>query len=274
MHPSSRTSHLHAHRRRQRPQRSHHGGRHELGQNFLRHRKTIDSIIGLARDTSGAILEIGPGDGALTSGLAALGRPLALVELDEHRVRKLCRRFPAAEVIHADAMEARLDSEVIVGNLPFHLTTPLLRKLLRDSKWERAILLTQWEVARKRAGVGGGTMLTAQTVPWFDFRLRDRVPAHGFAPSPSVDGGLLDVVRRAEPLVTQPERGDYERFVRRVFTARGRGMAQILQRGVGLSRQESGAVLQRAGLKGSALPREVSGGQWAALWREAGARRD
>jgi len=248
------------------PACSRHGGRHELGQNFLRHRPSIDLILGLVRETDGPILEIGPGDGALTAGLAELERALRLIELDEHRARRLRRRFPAAEVINADAMSVSLDSALIVGNLPFHLTTPLLRKLLHRARWERAILLTQWEVARKRASVGGGTMLTAQTAPWFDFRLRGRVPARGFAPAPSVDGGVLDVACRERPLVPSLERRDYERFVRRVFTARGRGMAQILRQGVGLPRAATGPALQRASLAGAALPRDVGPEQWAALW--------
>lgn len=257
MHPEPRP-HTHS--------RSRYGGRHELGQNFLRHRPTIDRIVGLARETDGAILEIGPGDGALTSDLAGLGRPLTLVELDEHRVRRLRNRFPSADVLHADAMDVRLDSRLVVGNLPFHLTTPLLRKLLREGSWDRAVLLTQWEVARKRAGVGGGTMLTAQTAPWFEFRLRDRVPARCFAPAPSVDGGLLDIVRRPRPLVPQRDRPSYERFVRSVFTARGRGMAQILRQGLGMTRGAAASALQRASLSGGALPRDVSPKQWAALW--------
>lgn len=273
MHPVS-------HHRAAQP-RSRYGGRHELGQNFLHHRPTIDRIADLARGGTrtgsadrvrtaggtGAILEIGPGSGALTAALARLGRPLTLVELDEHRVRELRRRFPRAEVVHADALLVPFDAPLIVGNLPFHLTTPLLRKLLRSPCWERAILVTQWEVARKRAGVGGGTLLTGQSAPWFEFRLRCRVPARAFRPVPGVDGGLLDVSRRESPLVPPAERAAYERFVRRVFTARGHGLGRILQQGLGLSRAESAAALRRAALERSALPRDIAPQQWADLWR-------
>lgn len=253
--------------------RSRYGGRHELGQNFLHHRPTIDRISALAKESRGAILEIGPGDGALTTGLARLGRPLTLVELDEHRVASLRSRFPRAEVIHADAMRVPFREPLVVGNLPFHLTTPLLRKLLGSPGWERAILLTQWEVARKRAGIGGGTLLTGQSAPWFEFRLHCRVPAHGFRPIPGVDGGLLEVTRRDSPLVPIRDRSAYERFVRRVFTARGRGMRQILQRGIGLSRTESDAALRSAAVRAAALPRDVTAQQWAELWRACGQHR-
>lgn len=253
--------------------RSAHGGRHELGQNFLRHRPTIELIQRLVDGTTGPILEIGPGDGALTDGLARLGRPLTLVEIDEHRVDRLRRRFPRAEVVHADALRVPFDAPLVVGNIPFHLTTPLLRRLLRTGRWERAVLLTQWEVARKRAGVGGGTLLTGQSAPWFEFRLRGRVPARGFRPIPGVDGGLLDVSRREAPLVPLEERAAYERFVRRVFTSRGRGLGQILQHGLGFSRSASAIALRRASVPPAALPRDLAPRQWVALWSESGRAR-
>ena len=62
--------------------RSIHGGRHELGQNFLTHTPTIALVVDLVRRTDGAILEIGAGDGALTKPLAQLGRRLTAIELD------------------------------------------------------------------------------------------------------------------------------------------------------------------------------------------------
>src|SRR5699024_1211006 len=151
---------------------------------------TIATIADLARATSGPIMEIGPGGGAVTNELYRLGRPLTLVELDETRLDHLEDTFPRAEIRHADVLTTRFDRPVIVGNLPFHLTTPILRRLLRTGRWQQAILLTQWEVARKRAGVGGSTMMTAQWAPWFDFRLAGRVPADAFDPKPSVDGGI------------------------------------------------------------------------------------
>jgi 23S rRNA (adenine-N6)-dimethyltransferase len=158
--------------------RSVHGGRHELGQNFLHHSPTIDRIVRLVRETDGPILEIGAGAGALTEHLATLGRDVLAVDIDEHRVRRLRRRLPSVAVVHDDALRTPLDRPVVVGNLPFHLTTPILRRLLADGGWAEAILLTQWEVARKRAGVGGRTMLTAQTVPW-----RATLKAAGIPPS-------------------------------------------------------------------------------------------
>lgn len=246
--------------------RSRHGGRHELGQNFLVHTPTIDRIVALVAATDGAILEIGAGGGALTAGLASLGRELTAIDIDERRIAALRRAHPAVRVEHADALRHSLDSPVIAGNIPFHLTTPILRRLLQRPGWRDAVLLTQWEVARKRAGVGGGTMLTAQAAPWFEFTLHGRVPSHAFRPAPSVDGGVLSITRRASPLVPVSQRRAYERFAGDVFTARGRGMASILTTVCRSPRSMVRRHLAQAGIGDDALPRDLAPQQWADLW--------
>jgi 23S rRNA (adenine-N6)-dimethyltransferase len=242
------------------------GGRHELGQNFLVHAPTIDRIIDLVANRHGSILEIGAGDGALTSRLARLGRPLSAVEIDPRRAAALRRTLPSVRVEQGDVLQHPLDADVLVGNVPFHLTTPILRRLLARQGWSRAIVLTQWEVARKRAGVGGGTMMTAQAAPWFEFALEGRVPARGFRPMPSVDGGILSITRRTPARVPDHDRGAYERFVRRVFTARGSGMRAILQNVTARSRADVARMLGASGVPEGALPRDIAADQWPALW--------
>ena len=251
--------------------RSMHGGRHELGQNFLRSSTTIATIADLARATSGPIMEIGPGGGAVTNELYRLGRPLTLVELDETRLDHLEDTFPRAEIRHADVLTTRFDRPVIVGNLPFHLTTPILRRLLRTGRWQQAILLTQWEVARKRAGVGGSTMMTAQWAPWFDFRLAGRVPADAFDPKPSVDGGILTIDRCSTGSVPDRKRADYHRFVHAVFTGRGRGMKGILSKMSITDQRTLHTTMDRNDIRGNALPKDLTPDQWAGLYSELAA---
>lgn len=246
--------------------RSLHGGRHELGQNFLTHTPTLALLTDLVRVTRGPILELGAGDGALTRPLAALGRPLTAIEIDEHRVRRLRRRLPDVHVVRADALHHPLQSATVVGNIPFHLTTPLLRRLLAERGWTTAILLTQWEVARKRAGVGGATMMTAQQAPWFTFALKGRVPRWGFTPAPSVDGGVLMIERREVPLVPPADRAAWEAFVRSVFQGRGGTLDRMLQTATGLAPGTAREAVARAGAE-RALPRDLGVEQWLQLWR-------
>ncbi|MDV3130036.1 23S ribosomal RNA methyltransferase Erm [Mycobacterium sp. 21AC1] len=238
-------------------------GRHELGQNFLCDRRVVADIIEIASRTTGPILEVGAGDGALTLPLQGLGRPLTVIEIDRRRAQRLARRTaPVTNVVIADFMRYRLPRtpHVVVGNLPFHLTTAILRRLLHGPGWTDAVLLVQWEVARRRAAVGGATMMTAQWWPWFEFGLARKVSAAAFRPRPSVDGGLLTITRRAEPLIDYADRTRYQAMVHRVFTGRGRGMVQILDK------QVTRGWLRRDGIHPMALPRDLTDEQWAALF--------
>jgi 23S rRNA (adenine-N6)-dimethyltransferase len=253
-----------------------HGGPHELGQNFLSDPAAISTIERLVADTSGPILEIGAGDGALTRPLARLGRPVTALELDPARARRLTARAPANVSIHcADILHYRLPQSphVIVGNIPFHLTTPIIRRLLSERHWHTAVLLVQWEVARRRAAVGGASMLTAAWWPWYDFELHGRIPARAFRPAPSVDGGLLVMRRRGTPLVQHRDRDAYQAFVKEIFTGPGRGLAAIVDRTGRVRSVDLHLWLRDTGPRPTALPKDVTAEQWATLWAIAAAQR-
>src|SRR5699024_1010987 len=136
------------------------------------------------------------------------------------------------EVVHDDFLHYRLPHtpHVLVGNLPFHLTTAILRRIFRAPGWNLAILLVQWEVARRRAGVGGSTMMTAQWGPWFDFELGRRVLAGAFTPRPNVDGGILIITRREDAFLSPQARNSFQTMVHKIFTGGGKGIAQIAAR--------------------------------------------
>lgn len=245
---------------------SSHHGRHELGQNFLRDRRVVTHIIEIVAQRTGPIIEVGAGDGALTLPLQRLGRPLTAIEIDRRRADRLTRRAGAGtEVVSADFLRYRLPDtpHVVVGNLPFHLTTAILRRLLHAPGWTDAVLLVQWEVARRRAGTGGATMMTAQWWPWFEFALAQKVSADAFRPKPNVDAGLLTITRRAQPLVGLAERRRYQALVHQVFTGRGRGLAQVLRR---LPQPVPHTWLHTNGVSASALPRDLTAAQWSTLF--------
>src|SRR5699024_12772315 len=127
-------------------------------------------------------------------------RHLIGVEVDSRQAARLAPTLPAGTtIVTTDFLGYRLprDPHVVVGNLPFHLTTAILRRLLRAPGWTHAVLLTQWEVARRRAGIGGSSMVTAQLAPWVEFALDRRVPRAASRAKPGGDGGLF-VMSRAE----------------------------------------------------------------------------
>ncbi|QUW18204.1 23S ribosomal RNA methyltransferase Erm [Agrococcus sp. Marseille-Q4369] len=243
-------------------------GRHELGQSFLVDRRAVADVVDRVAATRGPILEIGPGDGALTLPLARLGRPIRALELDARRAARLDARTPGrVRVEHADALAHRFDAHphVVVSNLPFHITTALLRRLLAAPGWTDAVLIAQWEVARRRAGVGGATQLTAQAAPWFEFSLGRRIPRSAFRPMPQVDAGLFAVQRRAQPLVDPADRRQYAAMVARVFASPGAGLAAILPAAGVLPRAAAKRWLRERSRAGG-LPRDLGPEDWADLW--------
>lgn len=246
---------------------AHHGpgGRHELGQNFLTDPRIIRTVVELAATTDGPLVEWAAGNGALTHPLAALGRPLEAVEIDCRRIAQLRRRLPPPVcVTEGDILRHAPppgSGSTIICNVPFHITTAVLRRLLTLPGWNAAVLITQWEVARKRAAVGGATQLTAQWWPWFTFELCQRIPAAAFLPRPSVDAGLLVVRRRADPLVG--DRHDYQTWVKTIFTGAGQGLPQILARAGGVPAPAARAWCRREALTSRTLPKDLTAEQWA-----------
>lgn len=272
------------------------GGRHELGQNFLADPALITTIQQLVRDeTQGPIIELGAGDGALTGPLSQLERPVTALEIDPRRVRRLRARFGGAAagttegarsasssrpspasvtVVQADVLRYTFPTtpHTIVGNVPFHLTTAIIRKLLSDRAWSTAVLIVQWEVARRRAGVGGASMLTAAWWPWYDFDLVRRIPASAFRPVPSVDAGLLTIRRRPVPLVDERSRHGYQAFVKQVFQAPGRGLEDMIGRTGRLRRAELREWARSSRIPPRALPKDLTAEDWARLWELVRAR--
>src|SRR5688572_11268227 len=201
--------------------------RRSLGQNFLVDDRVVARLLAPFTSRSAPIVELGAGSGAVTHGLLARGHRVTAVELDHSWVRVLRRRFgDLADVIEGDMLRVAFPAAPydVVSTVPFGISAAVLRRLLAEPGWSVASLLLQWEVARKRAS---GTLLTARWWPWFELELCARVPARAFRPVPSVDGGILVLRRRPEPLVAQ--RDGYQRFVDEVFTGRGRGLGAIVR---------------------------------------------
>lgn len=250
---------------------THQTGRRQFGQNFLTDQTVIQSIVDHVAKTKGSIVEIGSGKGALTFPLIRLQRPLTAVELDTRLARRLAQHLGSeADVVNTDFLRYRLPrtQHVLVGNVPFHLTTAILRHVLGAPGWTDAVLIVQWEVARRRAGVGGSSMLTAQWSPWFTFELGRRIPARAFQPRPSVDAGLLLVGRRSEPLLSRRHQKCFQSLVDRIFTGRGRGLAQILSKaGVFTGLGEARQWLQTHQISEATLPKELSLVRWVDLYR-------
>jgi 23S rRNA (adenine-N6)-dimethyltransferase len=210
------------------------GGKRPRGQRDTRRRSYSQNFASpalaaqIVRDarvkSSDFVVEVGAGSGVLTAELLRRGAKVQAIEIDPALAARLGSRFGAnqnVEIIEADALRLPLpeDRFRVVANVPFSVTTPLLRRLLDDPRTPliRADLILQWEVARKRAG-RPRTALSASWTPWWRFRLGRRIPRTAFRPRPAVDAGVLVVEPRRRPLLPPEAHDPYLDFVRGLFT--------------------------------------------------------
>jgi 23S rRNA (adenine-N6)-dimethyltransferase len=201
--------------------------RRPRSQHFLRSSGLAAELVGLAgvsrRDL---VLEIGAGDGAITAVLARRAGYVIAHEIDPGLARRLRNRFgpdSAVLVVEGDAFVQpvpRLPFRV-VSNVPFHATTRLLRALLDDpgSALERAAVIVQWEVARKRTRERPSTLLGLSWAPWWTLELVRRVPSSAFSPAPSVDAAIMVIEGRKPSLVPPGEAAAFRRMLRRCFSS-------------------------------------------------------
>ena len=206
------------------------------------------------------VLEIGSGEGIITAELARAAGYVVAMEVDRRLVQRLRQRFgpdSAVLVVEGDALRQALPglSYRVVSNVPFDATTRLLRRLLDPaSRLERAALIVQWEVARKRVRERPSTLLGVSWAPWWDMRLVRRLPSAAFRPSPPVDAGVLLVKRRHEPLLSVADAGGFRLLLAEGFA---HGPRRLL----------SGRESRRLGLSPRAGARDLAPEDWVTIFR-------
>ncbi|WP_329621492.1 23S ribosomal RNA methyltransferase Erm [Streptomyces sp. NBC_01255] len=243
--------------------------RRELGQNFLQDDRAVRNLVRQVEGDGRHVLEIGPGKGAITEELLHSFDTVTAVEMDPHWAAHIRRKFDREKVtvFQGDFLDFRFPREIdtVVGNVPFGITTQILRRLLESTNWQSAALIVQWEVARKRAGRSGGSLLTTSWAPWYEFTLHDRVRATSFRPMPSVDGGILTIRRRPRPLLPESASRAFQQFAEAVFTGPGRGLAEILRRHI--PKRTYRSLADRHGIPDGGLPKDLTLTQWIALFQ-------
>jgi 23S rRNA (adenine-N6)-dimethyltransferase len=221
------------------------------------------------------VWEIGAGSGRLTAPLAERAGHVVAVERDPVLAQGLRRRFfgsRTVEVVEGDALLVPMPSRAFraFGNIPFAVTTPILRRLLDDpgTPLVRVDLLIQLEAARKHAAVSPSTLLTLGWAPWWEFALARRIGRLGFEPPPSVDAGLLVVTRREPALLSVTDRDAYVRLVRRAFE-RGSWPVRRSLKDV-LPPMTWKRLARERGLEVDATPRDLDVLDWVAVREAAG----
>ena len=121
------------------------------GQNFLRNRGAVEKIVAALEPQPGeVIVEVGPGEGVLTERLVTLGNEVQAIEIDPELAERLRQRFGNI-IVNADALDAPLPARPFraVGNLPYNVGTPIVRRVIADVNFRRAVFMLQKEVAER-----------------------------------------------------------------------------------------------------------------------------
>jgi 16S rRNA (adenine1518-N6/adenine1519-N6)-dimethyltransferase len=262
-----------------------HKGRHgrppvlkKFGQHFLTDRNILAAIVdALAPTTSDTVVEIGPGRGSLTDILVARAGRLVAVEIDRALAAQLRERYAGrdnVEIVEGDFLEIEASSLVgddylLIGNVPYYITTPIIFKALEPPIPRRSVFLVQLEVAERLAATEGGESYGALSVNVAMVAHVEqvlRVPAGAFRPPPKVESAVVRLTPRVEPMVPLTSLAAFRAFVQAAFGQRRKQMQRVLRAIRGLSPQEASQLLEAAGVDPKERPENVSPAQWAVLF--------
>jgi 23S rRNA (adenine-N6)-dimethyltransferase len=219
--------------------------RRELSQNFLVDPHAVRRIVTASGVREGDLVwEPGAGDGRLTLHLARRSRHVVAYELDPVPAAALRRRLEGKDDVtrskvtlrRSDFLCARPPAEpfTVVGNIPYHASTEILRWCLAAPSLQAATLLTQEEFARKHTGgFGRWTRLAVLAWPQVELRRGPWVARRCFRPVPRVDSAVLQLRRRSRPLLPPEVMSDYRRLVEEGFTGKGGSLEATLRRRFG-----------------------------------------
>ena len=203
-----------------------HPFRKKWGQNFLQDPNIISKIIDcLNPDKKDIILEIGPGDGALTDRLSTLVKEIHAVEIDPILIKHLEeKKFPNVTVHGADILVwdmSRLSKKIkIIGNLPYYISSPILFKLIELINWERMVLMFQKEVAQRivsHPGCKSYGRLSVMSQIYCDVNIEFTVSKNVFHPKPKIDSAVI-TFRPKEG--SHPEITSFSKFIKQSFSQR------------------------------------------------------
>ncbi len=256
--------------------------RKRLSQAFLADGRVADAIVGAAKldPARDEVLEVGPGLGILTERLVRCVRRVVAVELDAQLAQRLRLDLPApnlevheADILGFDPSTAFGGPYVVVANLPYHITSPVLRHLLEAGPpfASRLVVMVQREVAERIAARPGELSALAVAIQaQAAVHVVRQVPAGAFYPRPKVDSTVLLI----QPLpagaraIPRASFATFVAFLHAGFTQPRKTLANSLAQGLRVDRATILPGLEARGIDPRRRPGTLSVREWAALFEE------
>lgn len=251
--------------------------RKSLGQHFLTDRRILGRIADALRlEGNETVVEIGPGRGALTDLLAERAGRLIAVEVDRALAAMLRERYARRNnvlIAEADVLDVSLGDlaagpYVLVGNVPYYITTPILFHALKPPRAERAVYLVQREVADRLTASPGSKeygALTVNVAAVARAEMLFKVPAGAFAPPPKVESAVVRITPLESPFVTPAEEEPLRKLVQGAFGMRRKQMRRVIRTLRSLDAEAADLQLERAGIDPEARPETLSVEQFVKL---------
>lgn len=249
-----------------------------LGQHFLIDSEALEFIAGAeALHPGDQVLEIGPGIGTLTLALAATGASIHAIELDQAMARVAAARTAGynnvviheGNVLHTDLGLILPPGQpfVVIANIPYYITAPLLRVFLEGAYRPRAlVLMVQREVGERLAARPGHmSALTVFTQVQAIVQILRIVPPSSFLPPPAVASSVLRLVVRDQPPVAPEDQPFLFRVVRAGFGSRRKMLHNALNHGLPNRTEVIDQALTRAGVARTRRAETLSIDEWQAL---------
>lgn len=259
---------------------SHPPVRKSLGQHFLSDPRILARIADALQLTgTETVVEIGPGRGGLTAQLVGRAASLVAVEVDRQLAAILRERYagaPHVRIVEADVLQVGLAAAagtsefVVVGNVPYYITTPIIFQTLEPPRPRRAVFMVQREVADRMAAPPGDKIYGALSVNVQAFTRVEslfRVPPGAFQPPPKVESAVVRLVPRDEPLVEPHEEARFRSVVQQAFGMRRKQMRRVARSLFELDATAANEVLEAAGIDPEVRPETLAPEAFARLLR-------
>lgn len=248
-----------------------------LGQNFLLDPVALQRVIqasNLKQDDS--VLEVGAGVGNLTRLLATRCRRVVAVELDPRLIvplEQVVGIYENVQVVQGDIMELEPShlmeqaGYVVVANIPYYITSALIRHLLESEPQPRQMTMTvQREVAKRICAEPGEMSMLALSVQVYGKpSIEARIPAGAFYPVPKVESSIVTIHLYGTPLIPPPWLSTFFKLAKAGFSQKRKTLRNSLAGGLHFSRDETEHLLQDAGIDPMRRAETLSIQEWKNL---------
>jgi 16S rRNA (adenine1518-N6/adenine1519-N6)-dimethyltransferase len=248
-----------------------------LGQNFLQDPFALEKIVSAAEiQSSDTVLEIGPGLGSLTRYLAVSAKEVVAVELDENLLpplKAVLSPYQNIRLIHGDILklspkDLNLENDyIVVANIPYYITSAVIRHLLESkSKPRRIVLTVQKEVAQRICAEPGDMSLLALSVQIYGKpRIAAHIPANAFFPAPKVDSAVLIVEIYPAPRIKEELLTTFFRLIKAGFSQKRKTLRNSLSSGLHISPIEAANLLTQVNIDPQRRAETLSIEEWERL---------